>query len=181
MKTVKTTNNLMPADELTLAFIQNDWTINTGQKIAFDFFLTGQVIATLNLMQDKKRGINIDLIVDYATVDALIKAQQIKTVKDLDLVTSADLWLRYLIGDGYVCADLQHIEAEVCFRIVKSITMVYSADLSFYEEIIHALSMAEQFEDYIVLNMQRLVTAAKMRSVMLPVAPYLPPTNYLKL
>jgi hypothetical protein len=41
------------------------------------------------------------------------------------------------------------VESELCFRIVKGITIAYSLRLNFYDEVYEALSLPEQFEQYI--------------------------------
>lgn len=92
----------------------------------------------------------------------------------MELIQVSALWLRYLAGDGFVCCDIDDIDAELCFRIVKSVTMVYSADLSFYQEIPHVLSMTHQFADYIAYNMSRFGVAAAMRPMLLPTEVYIP-------
>jgi hypothetical protein len=174
LKLVKGTTGLMPVDELTVLFGQNYWVIETKQKISFELQMSGQVIATFTLKSNQQKGINIDLIVDYKDLESFIRAHKIKSVKDFELINSSNLWLRYLAGDGFVVCDIDSIDAEVCFRIVKSVTMVYSSDLSFYQEIAHAMSMTEQFAAYIETAMPRFIVAATMRPMLLPTGLYMP-------
>ena len=174
MKIVKNTSDLLPVEELAAWFTAKDQDMSTKQQIFFELHTTGQVIATYYLTYNDKKDLGIDLIVDYDSLEQLIQVHGIKRPEDLDRISLGDLWLRYLGGDGYVCADVYELEAELCFRIVKSITMVYSADLSFYQEIPHALSMTQQFERYITENMQRFGVAVLMRPMLLPEKLWLP-------
>jgi hypothetical protein len=174
MKILKQNTGLLPAEELDAFFTFSSLPIKTKQDIYFELHETGQVTATYNLSLDEVKGINIDLLADYDSLEQLIKVHNIKACEELNKITVADLWLRYLRGDGYVCADIEELDAEVCFRIVKGITMVYSADLSFYQEIIHVMSMKHQFERYIDENMHRFEVAAAMRPMLLPEALWIP-------
>lgn len=173
MKIVNT-KPLLKVEELEAFLVYAGLPVKINQEIFFELHETGQVIATYTLSFDPDKDINIDLVVDYDDAGQLIKAHGLTTVEGLNKITLADLWLRYLAGNGYVCTDLAELDAEICFRIVKRITMVYSADLSFYQEIPHALSMTYQFEKYIDENMYRFEVAAGMRPLLLPEEVWVP-------
>lgn len=175
MKIVKpTTNDLLAAQELEAFFAFSGMPVKTKHKIYFELHETGQVMATYPLSYDEKKGIGIELLADYDNIEQLIKVHGIKACEDLNKITLADLWVRYLYGNGYVCADIEELNVEICFRIVKSVTMVYSADMNFYQEIIHVMSMKHQFERYIVENMHRFAVAVMMRPMLLPEKLYIP-------
>lgn len=174
MKIVKNTRPLLSTEELTAHFIQEGLHLKTEREIYFELHETGQIIATYHLSFDEATGISIDLLADYDNVEQLIKAHEITDVKELNGIMLGDIWLRYLHGDGYVCCDIDDINAELCFRIVKRITMVYSADLNFYQEIPKAMSMTQQFAKYIDANMHRFAVAAAMRPMLLPEELYIP-------
>ncbi|WP_316812850.1 hypothetical protein [Pedobacter heparinus] len=174
MKILKQNTGLLPAEELNAFFTFSGLPIKTKEEIYFELHETCQVTATYNLSFDEKKGINIDLIADYNNIEQLIADHQLKACEELNKITLANLWLRYLRGNGYVCADIEELDAEICFRIVKSITMVYSADLSFYQEIIHAMSMTHQFQKYIDENMHSFGVAVLMRPMLLPEGLWVP-------
>jgi|GEM_PF-3343006 len=149
-------------------FSREGLSIETKQKISFELQSTRQLIGVFNLKNIAAQGINIDLITDYNSLEQLIEAHDLKNTEDIHRITVSDLWVRYLQGNGYVAVDIEGIDAEVCFRIVKSITMIYSGDLSFYQEVPRAMTMTQQFERFVFENMHRFVVAAEMRPIMLP-------------
>ncbi|MBB5438813.1 hypothetical protein HDC92_002494 [Pedobacter sp. AK017] len=174
MKVLKENTDILPAKELDDFFAVAGMHIKTKEEVYLELHETGQVIATCPLSFDEKKGISIDLLADYDNVEQLIKVHGIKRTEDLNRITQSDLWLRYLGGNGYVAADINELDAELCFRIVKSVTMVYSADMNFYQEIIHVMSMKHQFERYIDENMHRFAVAVLMRPMLLPEKLYVP-------
>jgi hypothetical protein len=149
-------------------FSREGISIKTKQKISFELQPNRQLIGVFNLKNIAAQGINIDLITEYDSLNHLIEVHGLKNAEEIHRITVSDLWVRYLQGNGYVAVDIEGIDAEVCFRIVKSITMVYSGDLSFYQEVPRAMTMTQQFERFIMENMHRFVVAAEMRPIMLP-------------
>lgn len=169
MKIVKQDIDLPLLKGFQELFAKDGISVRTKKKISFERHPTGQFIATFNLLSDPEHGINIDLLTDYNNLEQLVQVHGLCKPDDIHSVTPSDLWVRYLGGDGYVCVDIEGLDAELCFRIVKSITMVYSADLSFFQEIPHVLSMTHQFEKYVMENMPRFMVAAGMRPLLLSV------------
>jgi hypothetical protein len=174
MKIVKRDINQSPFEELQELFFREGISIKTKQNISFELQPTRQLIGVFNLKSIAAQGINIDLITDYHTLEHMIEAHGLKNAEDIYRITVSDLWARYLQGNGYVAVDIEGIDAEVCFRIVKSITIVYSGDLSFYQEVPRAMTMGHQFERFILENMHRFVVAAGMRPLMLPEELWMP-------
>jgi hypothetical protein len=135
MKIVKRDINQSAFEGLQDLFSREGISIKTKQKISFELQPTRQLIGVFNLKSIPAQGINIDLITDYNSLEHLIEAHDLKNAEEIYRITVSDLWVRYLQGNGYVAVDIEGIDAEVCFRIVKSITMIYSGDLSFYQEV----------------------------------------------
>jgi hypothetical protein len=174
MKIVERNINRSSIEGLQELFSRVGISIKTKQKISFELQPTRQLIGVFNLKRIAAQGINIDLITDYNSVEHLIEVHDLKNAEEIQRITVSDLWVRYLQGNGYVAVDIEGIDAEVCFRIVKSITMIYSGDLSFYQEVPRAMTMTHQFERFVLENMHRFVVAAGMRPLMLPEELWLP-------
>ncbi len=158
--------SLLPAHEVIPFFEQNTKLLDNKQKVRLELHSPETVKAVYRLKTDKRKKYTLDLLADYQDIDTFIVANQVQSFREINQVSKAELWMRYLCGNGYVCCEMESLQAELCFRIVKNVTIVYSLRLHFYDEVYRTLSMTALFEEYINNNWEMLHELAEMRREM---------------
>jgi hypothetical protein len=153
---------LQEEHRLVALFEQNNWMIENKKRLTFEFHLTETIMGVHHLKTDKKKKYTLDLLAGK-DMNTFITANQLQALGDINTISKSELWLRYLLGNGYVCCEIEPLELELCFRIVKDITIVYRLGIHYYDEIYKALWMTEQFEEYVNNNWQRLHLLSEMR------------------
>ncbi|MEP7376039.1 MAG: hypothetical protein ABI675_21765 [Chitinophagaceae bacterium] len=102
----------------------------------------------------------IDLVAAFRNAEDFIEKSWIRNVDDLQSIKNSICWSQYILGRGYIsCMLLEMDNAELCFRLPASeirnssttMTMVYSLDLHYYDEVEKALTLPEQFIEYTYL------------------------------
>jgi len=161
MHTIKKTT-LLPKTALLDLFEQQGRSIKFQTGLALDLYKKDQVMAGLGLKANDD-WYQITLLTDYVAADQFITHYQLKSPEEIWQIDSGGLWLRYLSGNACVCMEIFELEAEICFRLVNGMTMVYSRDLHYYDEVYSTLSMVHQFEKYAEENRNRLESATERR------------------
>lgn len=120
-----------------------------------------QVMISLELkVEDRYK---FSMLTDYVAVDPFIVQYQLKSLEEIHQINSGALWLTYLAGNACVCMELFELEAEFCFRLVNGITIVYSRELHYYDEVYKTLGTLNHFEKYAEENRSRLEFASERR------------------
>jgi hypothetical protein len=161
MNTIKNTT-LLPKTVLLDLFEQRGRSIKFEGGLVLDLYKKDQVMAGLGLKVDNDHYL-VTLITDYLAADQFIAHYQLKSPEEIWQIDSGGLWLRYLSGNACVCMEIFELEAEICFRLVNGMTMVYCRELHYYDEIYATLSIVHQFEKYAEKNRNRLEFATERR------------------
>ncbi len=138
-------------EEVLIAHFEKNENILYLKKNTFCLQLSRhrQVTLTHFLFNEKGAWYEIELIVQYRSVDAFIEAHGISFLKDLNDISAGILLTAYLSGKGIVHANLWNYETEINFKIEDRITKVYSLPMNFYDEVEKILSLTEQFRHYL--------------------------------
>lgn len=73
-------------------------------------------------------------------------------------------WIRYLNSSAEMIVNILYLKIDVCFLIRHQKTMIFSPELHFYDEVNTHLTLAEDFEKYLIKNRWKLETALERRS-----------------
>lgn len=156
---------LINATELKEYFEERDGFVRARNKIEMIMEDTGGVSLTLPINAGNRRKIIIELVAEFADVEQLIEKAEIKTIGDLHSIRNSVCWLRYVQGCGYVSCMIEGLNnADICFRVPgmevrkgkPAMTMVYSMDMHYYNEVDKPLTLPEQFIEYIESKMEVL-------------------------
>jgi hypothetical protein len=130
-----------------------------------------EVSVTLPVNAGEDRKINIDLVVRFKSIEEFVERAGINDVSDLHRIKNSVCWAQYALGNGYVscCVDWLNL-ACISFRKTEAhfthweerlpgiaMTMVYSMDLKYYDEVHDALTLSEQFIGYIESKREELI------------------------
>lgn len=135
------------------------------------------VIVTLPIEAGRSRNIMIDLVVNFKSIDEFIEKAGIGRIDDLHRIKSSVCWAEYVFGKAYISCMVEWLNmASICFRKTEAhfthweerlpgtaMTMVYSTDLHYYAEVHKALTLPEQFIEYIESKMELLKAYDKLR------------------
>lgn len=122
-----------------------------------------EVLVTVPIEAGESRNIMIDLIVDFKNAEEFIDRASIMTVDDLYRMKYSIFWSQYMQGLGYISCMLQLLNnADLCFRIEKSLTIIYSTDVHYYDEVEKAMTLPEHFINYIETMWPQLETYASL-------------------
>ncbi|MET4546273.1 hypothetical protein ABIE26_003600 [Pedobacter africanus] len=161
-KLIKLTNNaLLPKIVLLDLFEQHGRSVKFKDGLSLDLY-KDQVMISLD-MKEVEGEYKFTILTDYLAADQFIGRYELKTIEGIEQINSAAVWLTYLAGNACLCMEIFELEAEFCFRLVNGITMVYSRELHYYDEVYKILSMVPHFEKYAEENRGRLEFATERR------------------
>ena len=143
----------MSASELIEFF-----TANTPFKTKSGILITmvGNVFAlTAKLREDKEEGHLYELHDEIYGADAFISQYEIRSIKDLQLMSISKLWIRFL-AEAAELIFTNPDDHSIHFRKFRANTMVYSLNLNYYTEVNRLMNMTEHFEAFIAENWKEL-------------------------
>jgi hypothetical protein len=161
MNTVKSTM-LLPKAALLGLFEERGRMMKFEGGLTLDLYKKELVMVSLDLKANSD-NYQMTLLTDYVAADEFINQYQLKRLDQIWQMDSGNIWMRYLAGQACVCMEIFELEAEICFRLVNGITIVYCRELHFYDEVYSTLSMVPQFEKYAVENRSKLDFAVERR------------------
>ena len=160
---MKTTPKLIYASEL-LNLLIPERELETINGICFRLESPGQLTAMAVLKTDNNTGFRAELHTDKINLLDFIANHTINDLRKLNGMKGSDLWYYFVKGQAHIgIQSFELDDAEICFRIIDEMTMVYSRDLHFFDEVYEPLTMLEHFEEYLQRNSRMIGFAMERR------------------
>ncbi len=150
-------------DDLATFFRRNNnHQVNTaGMEIGYSE--QWDVYANLEVCNYEHGSFKVSIHTQEDTLRDFILGFQIKSRGDIDRLDYRHSWMRYLNQAAMIAYNPIDLQADICFRLFKSKTIIFSFDLHFYDEEYEHLTVPDEFIDYIGDNYSRLQEAGRNR------------------
>ena len=111
---------------------------------------SGEVFVTYTVEDWQDRQIRIDLVADFGNHADFIEKTGVRSLNELATIKYSTFLKQYVRGKGYVSCCLHYMNSiDVHFWVLRGKTQISCRELHWYDEMVKALTLPDQFVEYI--------------------------------